>query len=410
MGIAPAVEKAESSEAAAAASGPSCPCCGGHNCEVIYKVASIPVHSCVLLDTAEAAHAFPKRDLELAFCGDCGFAFNHVFDERVIRYSTDFEESQHFSSTFNSFARGLARQIAERCGVSGKQVLEIGCGKGEFLIELCEAAGASGVGIDPGYRADPGRRPTKANVSFIVDRFGPEYQDLECDVVLCRHTLEHLPHVAEFMRSIRDMRGTGPDTWIVFETPDFKRVLEDGAFWDIYYEHCSYFSPGAHARVFRAHGFDVTDLELVYDAQYIVQYARPSAGPAAETLPLERDLDELRRLAEAFPSRVRALQARWRELLGEAHAQGWRTVLWGGGSKAVSFLTTLGLGDEIAAAVDINPYKQGRFTPGTGHPVIAPEALKANPPDLVIVMNPVYREEVKAALAGLRLHPGVVAV
>lgn len=387
-----------------------CPCCGGNATEVLYSVASIPVHSCVLLDTAGAARAFPKRDLELAFCRDCGFAFNHKFDEAVIGYSTDFEESQHFSGTFNAFARSLARSIAERCTLRGKRVLEIGCGKGEFLVELCETGGATGIGIDPGYRADAGRRPTDAKVEFIVDTFGPAYKTLDFDAVLCRHTLEHIPRVAEFVGSIRDMRSADEGTWVVFETPDFERVLAEGAFWDIYYEHCSYFSPGTHARLFRAQGFDVTELELVYDGQYIVQFAKPSRSPTRGRLPLEHDLEHLVRCADAFPERARVQRERWLGRIADARAAGRRIVLWGGGSKAVSFLTTLGLGEEIDAAVDINPYKQGRFTPGTGHPVIAPRALVDNPPDLVIVMNPIYRDEVKAALSGLGLFPVVVTV
>ena len=73
-------------------------------------------------------------------------------------------------------------------------------------------------------------------------------------------------------------------------------------------------------------------------------------------------------------------------------------MLWGGGSKGVSFLTTLGLTEEIAAAVDVNPYKQGKFMPGTAHPVIAPKALIDQPADLVIVMNPIYVPEIELSL------------
>ncbi|HXV30757.1 MAG TPA: class I SAM-dependent methyltransferase [Sinorhizobium sp.] len=325
-------------------------------------------------------------------------------------YSTNFEESQHFSGTFGAFAKKLAGQIAQRCALAGKHVLEIGCGKGEFLRELCALGNATGLGIDPGYRADKGRSTNDPNLAFIVDHFGPKYESLSADVILCRHTLEHIASVREFIRSIRRLAGTRSDTWIAFETPDAKRVLTEAAFWDIYYEHCSYFSPGAHARVFRQEGFDVVDLELVYDGQYIVQYAKPAKAPTRPTLPLEDDLDELESLIESFPARVSEVQQQWRERIGAVHASGRRIVLWGGGSKAVSFLTTLGLGEEVQAAVDINPYKQGKFTPGTGHPVISPQALLDAPPDFVIVMNSIYVAEVTQTLNSLGLNPEVVAV
>jgi hypothetical protein len=64
----------------------------------------------------------------------------------------------------------------------------------------------------------------------------------------------------------------------------------------------------------------------------------------------------------------------------------------------------------VQAAVDINPYKQGKFTPGSGHPVIAPGALIEQPPDMVVVMNPIYVGEVRKALAALELYPEVLAV
>jgi len=388
----------------------ACPCCGSNATEALYRVAAIPVHSCALLDTAEEARAFPQGDLELAYCDGCGFLFNRTFDERAMAYSANFEESQHFSGTFNAFAKQLAGEIAEKCSVAGRHVLEIGCGKGEFLRELCRVSGATGLGIDPAYRADPGRSAEMQSVHFIADYFGSEYQRLRADVILCRHTLEHIARVAEFVRAIRAMSSAGEGTWTVFETPDAKRVLAEGAFWDIYYEHCSYFSSGSHARLFRQEEFEVTDLRLMYNHQYIVQYAKPARGRTRADLPLEDDLEEMRRLAAKFARHVETIRQKWHERIRSASARGRRIVLWGGGSKAVSFLTTLRLGEEVQAAVDINPYKQGKFTPGTGHPVIAPQALVREPPDMVVVMNSIYANEVKQSLKSLELHPEVVSV
>src|SRR6266436_5007430 len=95
-------------------------------------------------------------------------------------------------------------------------------------------------------------------------------------------------------------------------------------------------------------------------------------------------------LAESFPDKVNEVEEFWRERISSASNNGRRVVLWGGGSKGVSFLTTLGLTEEVAAVVDVNSFKQGKFMPGTGHPVIAPKALINQPADLVIVMNPIY--------------------
>jgi SAM-dependent methyltransferase len=387
-----------------------CPCCGAAATHQVYEALSVPVHSCILLGSREEARSFTRRDLRLAHCETCGFVFNFSFDEAAMRYSTDFEESQHFSGTFNSFAKTLAGEIAQKCAVAGRHVLEVGCGKGEFLRELCKQGNATGLGIDPGYRKDAGRNDGDENIDFIVDLFGPKYKNLSADVVLCRHTLEHIAAVAGFVRNIREMIGARADTCVVFETPDVKRVLEEGAFWDIYYEHCSYFSPGTHARLFRQEGFDVTDLSLVYDGQYILQYATPTTRPTIARLPLEKDLEQINALADRFNHRVSEVKNFWSERVRRGWQDGRRIVLWGGGSKGVSFLTTLGLTQEVAAVVDINPYKQGKFVPATGHEVIAPTALSDIRPDLVIVMNPIYENEVAANLRAMNLRSEVIAL
>ena len=66
--------------------------------------------------------------------------------------------------------------------------------------------------------------------------------------------------------------------------------------------------------------------------------------------------------------------------------------------------------DEIAAAVDINPHRQGYFMPATGHRIVGPQDLVELKPDVVIVMNPIYRDEIAADLAKLGLSPQVMAV
>ena len=85
-------------------------------------------------------------------------------------------------------------------------------------------------------------------------------------------------------------------------------------------------------------------------------------------------------------------------------ADGRRAAIWGAGSKGVSFLTTLDLGEEIAYAVDINPFKQRKFLAGTGHAVVGPAHLVEEPADLVVAMNSIYLPEIRAQLDGLGLQ------
>ncbi|MEX2129644.1 MAG: class I SAM-dependent methyltransferase [Xanthobacteraceae bacterium] len=377
----------------------------------MYRAERIPVHSTALLDDAASAIGYPKRDLELALCRQCGFIFNRMFDQALAAYSGRFEESQHFSETFGAFARAFAREIADRCGLKpGRSVLEIGCGKGEFLAELCRVSGCSGTGIDPAFRDDRLGDDRRAGLSFVADTFGPQHYHRLADVVLCRHTLEHIGSVGEFVASIREMIGDRRDVHVVFETPEALRIFSEGAFWDVYYEHAGYLTAGSHARLFRRNKFEIVDLALVYGGQYIVQYAMPATQKGQDQYPIEHDLDRTIALAREFRERAEKQVRQWSEAIAAADASRKRIAIWGGGSKAVAFLTALGISSDRLLVVDKNPFKQGRYLPGSGHRILAPEALRGLPPDLVVAMNPIYQAEIREDLGALGLSPSVVAL
>ncbi len=388
----------------------ACPNCASVGVHTFYSVNDIPVHSCLLMPTRDAALNYPRGDLKLGFCRTCGFVFNTLFRPEVHEYSTAYEETQGFSPTFNAFARELAADVIKKHDLSDKTILEIGCGKGEFLVLLCQLANNRGIGIDPGYV--PQRTPSEVapRIEFIQDFYGDKYAHLMADFVCCRHTLEHIAPTLDFMQSIRRTIGDRKDTVVFFELPDVYRVLEEGAFWDIYYEHCTYFSLGSLARLFRQTGFEVTELEAVYDKQYLLLTAIPADGPTAPSLAEEDDLPEMTRSVEAFPSIVEASILGWRQFVDDAVGRNEKVVLWGSGSKGVSFLSTLALQDAIEYVVDINPYRQGHFMPSTGQEIIAPDRLVEYRPDHVIVMNPVYCNEIQADLDRLGVKASLRAV
>lgn len=378
-----------------------CPACDARGLRAFYEVPDVPVNSCILVGTRDEALSYPRGHLRLAFCGACGFITNTRFDPGL-EYSSRYEETQACSGTFNAFARRLAQDLVGRHALRDKTVLEVGCGKGEFLVLLCELGRNRGVGVDPGYH--PERTSTTAQVEFVRDFFDERQAYGHPDAVICRHTLEHIARPRELVRAIRRQAGDR-DVLVFFEVPDVLRVLQEGAFWDLYHEHCSYFTPGSLARLFRQEGFDVTELELAYADQYVLLTARPSRGPTAPRLPLEHDLDATRDAVVGFERACRQKLEDFAEQLRAAAGRGERTVLWGSGSKGVAFLTTLDADAPVDCVVDINPFRQGRFMPGTGHPIVAPEALVGVRPDHVVVMNPIYVQEVGRDLARLALTP-----
>jgi hypothetical protein len=210
---------------------------------------------------------------------------------------------------------------------------------------------------------------------------------------------------------IRANIGDRSDMVVLFELPDVLRVLREVAFWDVYYEHCSYFSLGSLARLFRATGFEILDLSTAYDDQYLLIEARPSEIPnSAEPPGLENDGDQLRDGVGHFAAEYEKVKEKWSGEVSTLAAAGKKTVIWGAGSKGVAFLTHLGLHKDIEYAVDINPHKHGKYMAGTGQEIVSPEFLVTYRPDKVIVMNPIYTTEISDQLHGLGLTPDVVAV
>ena len=106
--------------------------------EVFYEVKDIPVHSVLLMPTREKALTYPRGNIELGLCSQCGFISNLAFDPSLHEYSSKYEETQGFSATFNAFHKSLASSLIEQFNLRNKIVIEIGCGKGEFLTMLCE--------------------------------------------------------------------------------------------------------------------------------------------------------------------------------------------------------------------------------------------------------------------------------
>jgi SAM-dependent methyltransferase len=400
----------QSQSAAPPAGCASCPNCEQGQMQAFYEVRNIPVHSVLLMPTRERALNYPRRDLRLGFCPACGFISNIIFDPSVHEYSTSCEESQGYSPTFNAFARSLAQRWVEQYRLQGRSVLEIGCGKGEFLVSMVELGMGRGIGIDPAFVPERLNTPVASRLEFIQDLYSEKYTHLQADVVCCRHTLEHISPTGGFMRMIRRTIGDRPDTLLLFELPDVFRVLREAAFWDIYYEHCSYFTTGSLARLFRRTGFDLLELELEYDDQYIVIAGKPAASAGQAGLGGENDLGQVAAEVARFPARFAKVKEHWLSTINGLRAERKKVIVWGGGSKAVSFLTTLGLQEQIDYVVDINPHKHGKFVPGAGHAVKSPDTLKDHRPDCVILMNPVYEREVRAQLQGMGLNPQVLPV
>lgn len=384
-----------------------CPSCGGERIDGFFTINNAPIFSLVTVKSKEEALAVPRKDIELGFCNDCGFIFNRLFDTSIDYFSGGYEDQQAFSKTFMEYLKRISEGLIEKYGLQGKTIIEIGCGKGDFLNQLVQINGGKGIGIDPAYEAG---RQNNPNLTFYKQFYALEHGKLQADLICCRHTLEHIHQTKAFLQLIRDSLGNKRDPILFFEVPQIKRILEIRAFWDIYYEHCTYYSPGSLARVFRKTGYEILDLRLDYNDQYLLIEAKPSLTQSDKTFAIEESVEQLKTLVEEFKDKIQKELLGWRQTLTKLKEGNKRTVVWGGGSKSVGFLVNFADLDLIQYVVDVNPHMEGNYIPGIGKMYVQPRFLKEYRPDAVIIMNSIYKNEITKSLHEMGLDPEIHAL
>ncbi len=185
-----------------------------------------------------------------------------------------------------------------------------------------------------------------------------------------------------------------PSAGIYLEVFNGLRAIRDRETWSIHYEQCNYFGTDTLASVVRAAGYDVLEASTCYGGdQYVYVDAHRGHDDSPGVLP-RSTVDSLPLEITRFADAHRQALEQWSARLDRFRHEGRRVVIWGTGGKGISFLNTLDTADVVAYAVDINPDRQGMFTPGTAHPVVEPARLQQDRPDVVIITNGLYEREI----------------
>lgn len=379
------------------------------NCPVCRKTASpplfflqTPVNCSTLYRTREEAQAARIETLALAACHTCGLIFNPRFNPSLIRYDADYDNSLHFSPAFRAYSASLVDYLIKTYDLRGKTILEIGCGKGEFLTELCEREGNRGIGFDP----------SSANVSvpecvvLFPSFYSPDYRHVSADGVCCRHVLEHIADPLELLATIHTALSTSPSPFFYCEVPAAEAVLSGSSIWDVIYPHCNYFTSRALTLLLHRTRFSVLRVANSFDDQFLASESVPvesagTIGPLNDSGDHRSAASMLRGFAFRFDQAIH----RWAALLENARLQGQRVALWGAGARAVTFLNRVPGARDLSLIVDSNPRKHGMFVPGTGQRISEIATLSTLRPDAVIILNPVYQPEISRVLSNLL--PGV---
>jgi SAM-dependent methyltransferase len=364
------------------------------------------------LDQAEAFYP-----LHVWICHECFLAQvqEYVRPERI------FDEYAYFSSYSDSWlahARAYVDTITTRLGLDARsRVAEVGSNDG-YLLQYFVARGIPAFGIEPA--ANVAAAATARGVPTVVAMFGRDTAGAiaaergRVDLLIGNNVLAQVADLNGFVDGLR--RLLAPTGVLTLEFPHLVRLVEDNQFDTIYHEHFSYFSLGTVERILGAQDLVVFDVEeLPTHGGSLRIYARPAADASR---PVGDRVGRLRAREAAggfsglgryasFTEQVHETKRRLLEFLIAVRRAGRSVVGYGAPGKGNTLLNFCGIRtDFLDYTVDRNPYKHGKFLPGTHIPIFPPDRIAETRPDYVLILPWNLKDEIMAQMAGIRAWGG----
>ena len=392
-----------------------CPGCQAIDSELFLTVPRAPVSCGQLFPTKDAAIQAGKCKLEIAYCRQCSHIWNAAYEDASTElYNEHYYSSFAASSQGREYQENLANDLDRIVNLSGKTVLEIGCGDGFFLKTL-HGLGARAIGVEPSStyhvaKAQPGVEVYPETFGFN----GPVDIDSSVDVVVMRHVLEHLASPSKALEALNSCStdGSGPQ-FLLLEVPNALQLLKENLFFDFYNDHVQYFSYGSLARLLQSVGWlPVASFGGNTEFLTVICISRKLGAEAAansnsECIP--PDSDDFMSVVKKFGQDFKHWKQRLRELLTEHRRVGHRVAVWGAGARGVALLSGIDLPDDsYAYVVDSDANKHGKYLPVVHQPVFPPDRISQDPVDCVLVTSYTYFDEIAADLAWFRSAGGKV--
>ncbi|OLE68130.1 MAG: SAM-dependent methyltransferase, partial [Cyanobacteria bacterium 13_1_40CM_2_61_4] len=336
-----------------------------------------------------------------------------------------FTEYAYFSSYSDSWLahmRAYADMITARLGLGGQsKVVELGSNDG-YLLQYFVAKGIPVLGVEPARNV--AQTAIARGVPTVTKLFGRQTarelvaEGVQADLVCGANVLAQVPDVNDFVGGIKLLLR--PGGVVTVEFPHLMRLMAENQFDTIYHEHFAYFSFLTAERIFAAHGLTLFDVEelpthggsLRIYARHAEDASKPVGERAAKLRAREESagLDRLETYA-SFTEQVHETKRRLLEFLIGARRRGKRIAGYGAPGKGNTLLNYCGVRtDFVEYTVDRNPYKHGRFLPGTHIPIHPPEKIAETRPDYVLILPWNLKEEIMEQLAAIRSWGGQFVV
>jgi C-methyltransferase C-terminal domain/Putative zinc binding domain/Methyltransferase domain len=389
----------------------SCRFCGAALSTVFADLGTSPLANSFL--APERLNAMePHYPLRALVCERCFLVQLEEFESPAEIFS-DYAYFSSYSTSWLEHCRRYTEQMVRRLGLGqSSQVVEVASNDG-YLLQYFRAHGVPVLGIEPA--ANVAEVALERGIPTRMEFFGRRTAralacDLAADLLVGNNVLAHVPDLNDFVGGMKILLAPGGT--ITMEFPHLMSLVALKQWDTIYHEHFSYFSFLTASRVFAAHGlrlFDVQELPThggslrVYGC-HEDDPSKPNTERALRLRAREREAGyEQLDIYLAYEKRVEADKRQILQLLIGLKEQGRRVVGYGAPAKANTLLNYCGVGrDFLDYTVDLNPHKQGRFLPGSRIPILAPQLIREDRPDAVLILPWNLREEIVRQLDFVR--------
>ena len=340
--------------------------------EILLELKNLPA-AAQNFPTAETLADDHGIDLELRQCSCCGVV---QLTNPPVPYFRDVIRAAGCSPEMHAFRLKQFSEWIREFQLQNAKILEVGCGKGEYL-EIMREAGGEVYGTEHLDESVQVCRAHGLNIEQIYFEHGNEkMKNGPFGGFFILNWLEHIPDLHTFLQGIRN--NLTPDAAGLVEVPNFDMMLKKGLSAEFTADHLYYFTEETFRVTLESCGFQVLSCQPVWH-DYIL------SAKVRRKQPLDTSL--FSRKQQTLVQEINAFVGRYG-----------KTAIWGAGHQSLAVMAMAELDKKICYVVDSAPFKQGKFTHATHLPIVPPENLKNDPPDAVLVMCAGFSDEVARIL------------